>query len=247
MKQWVTPVGRDFQLRLAANDVHVWRADLNVEPSALNRLYLHLSSEEKARAARFVSSNDRNRFTVARAILRELLAGYLELPPADIYIEATQYGKPRLPNGLGVSDLRFNLSHSHGLALYAFALQREVGIDVEKIRPELVTEEIGERFFSARERDGLRRLPSELHSEAFFLCWTRKEAYIKARGEGLHIPLDSFDVTLAPNQPPVLTSADSDKWELHCFHPRPGFVGALVVEASESQLQFLDWPLPTPA
>jgi 4'-phosphopantetheinyl transferase len=243
MSHWVAPNGSRLQLRLAENEVHVWCADLDIEPPALERLAAHLSSEERVRAARFVSPTDRNRFTVARAILRELLGGYLQLPPANICIEAAPHGKPALPNAPGVPDLRFNLSHSHGLALYAFALQREIGIDVEKIRPEFVTEEIGERFFSARERDGLRRLPSELRSEAFFLCWTRKEAYIKARGEGLHIPLDSFDVTLTPNEAAVLTSIDSDRWELHCFQPRPGFVAALVVEAAESQLQLLEWPV----
>jgi 4'-phosphopantetheinyl transferase len=246
MSHWVAPNSSGLQPRLAENDVHVWCADLDLEPPALERLAVHLSSEEKVRAARFVSATDRNRFTVARAILRELLGGYLQLPPANIRIEAASHGKPALPNAPGVPDLRFNLSHSHGLALYAFVLQREIGIDVEKIRPEFVTEKIAERFFSARERDGLRRLPSELHSEAFFLCWTRKEAYIKARGEGLHIPLDSFDVTLTPNEAAVLTSTDSDRWKLHGFHPRPGFVGALVVEAPENQLHFWEWSLPRP-
>jgi len=246
MIPWVIHEGRGSPLLLAEGDVHVWRADLDIDPLGLDRLSALLSVEEKARAARFVFPIDQNRFTVARAVLRELLGGYLQLPPANICIEASQRGKPVLRREPKVVDVRFSLSHSQGLALYAFTRQREVGIDVEKIRPEFATEDIGERYFSARERDDLRVIPSELRSEAFFLCWTRKEAYIKARGEGLYIPLDSFDVTLTPNEAAELTSADSDRWELHSFHPRPGFVGALVVEAPEGQLQFWEWPVLNP-
>jgi 4'-phosphopantetheinyl transferase len=246
MNQWVATNSRPGQLRLAENDVHVWRANLDIDPAALNHLFSHLSTEEKARATRFVSPTDRNRFAVARAILRELLGAYLHLPPANITIQAAAYGKPALCLGPGVADVRFNLSHSHGLALYAFTLQREVGIDVEKIQPQLATEDSGERYFSAREREGLRAIPSKLRTEAFFLCWTRKEAYIKARGAGLNIPLDSFDVTLTPNEAAVLTSTDSEMWELHSLRPQPGFVGALVVETPGSQLHFWEWPLPRP-
>ena len=237
---------RSSPLLLAKGAVHVWRADLDIDPAGLDHLFAHLSIEEKARAARFVSPIDQNRFKVGRGVLRELLGGYLQLPPANICIEAAPFGKPVLRKRPGVVDVRFNLSHSQGLALYAFARQREVGIDVEKIQPEFAAEDIGEKYFSARERDNLRAIPSELRSEAFFLCWTRKEAYIKARGEGLHIPLDTFDVTLTPNETAGLTSTDSDRWELHSFHPRPGFVGALVVEAPQSRLQFWEWsPLKT--
>lgn len=240
MSQWSAPNGGGPS-RLAANDVHVWRADLDIAVPALDHLSAHLSNEENARAARFVSPTDRNRFILARAILRELLGGYLQRPPANILIEAAPRGKPVLRMGAGVLDVRFNLSHSHGLALYAFALHREVGIDVEMIRPEFATEDSVERYFSAREREGLRAISGELRSEAFFLCWTRKEAYIKARGEGLYIPLDSFDVALTPNEPAVLTSTDSDRWELRSIHPGPGFVGALVVEAPECRLRFWEW------
>ena len=243
MSQWVALSGSGGSFRLAENDVHVWRANLDIAASARDNLSAHLSLEEKTRAARFVSPTDRNRFTLARAILRELLGGYLQLPPAHILIETAPRGKPVLRMGAAVPDVRFNLSHSHGLALYAFALHREVGIDVEMIRPEFATEDSVERYFSAREREGLRAISGELRTEAFFVCWTRKEAYIKARGEGLYIPLDTFDVTLTPNQAAVLSSTDSDRWELRSIHPAPGFAGALVVEAPVSRLQFWEWPL----
>jgi len=244
MLQWVTLSGNPSQLRLAENDVHVWRADLDLDPPLVDRFSAHLSGEEKARADRFVFPLDRNRFTVARSILRELLGAYLQLPPAKVSIKASPRGKPALHTEPGLVDVRFNLSHADGLALYAFTWRREVGIDVEKIQPEFATEGRGEQYFSARERHGLQAIPSEFRSEAFFLCWTRKEAYIKARGEGLYIPLDSFDVTITPNEAAVLTSIDSDQWKLHSFYPRPGFVGALVVEAPESHLQFWEWPKP---
>ena len=137
--------------------------------------------------------------------------------------------------------VNFNLSHSHGLAVYAFALGREVGVDVELIRPEFTGDDIAERYFSPRELAELRALSQDLRAEGFFNCWTRKEAYVKARGEGLQIPLKDFDVSLTPGEPPVLESGDISRWSLRSFEPAPGYVAAVVVEGKDWQLRKWEW------
>lgn len=218
------------QLPLIRDEVQVWCASLYVEADNLKRLFGSLSPEEEERARRFVLPVDQHRFVAAHGILRDLLGGYLRLPPAKVCIESAARGKPRLQKGPGALDVRFNLSHSDGLALYAFSLEREVGIDIEKIRPEFANEDMVAQYFSRQEQEDLRSMPSELRSEAFFRCWTRKEAYLKARGEGLHMPLDSFAVSFKPNEPAVLTSQYSENWRLYSLPPQPGFAVALVVE-----------------
>jgi 4'-phosphopantetheinyl transferase len=227
--------------QLAKQEVHIWQARLDVDSAVVERLSSHLTPDEKLRAGRFVLAKDAVRFTVARGILRELLGSYLGQSPSDIRLETGPRGKPAVRTGVRVPDLRFNLSHSHGFALYAFALERELGIDVEKIRPEVVLERIEKNYLSAQELQELGTLPDELRPEGLFLCWTRKEAYIKARGEGLHIPLDSFDVSLTPGRPAVLNSADQDRWSICSLQPEPCFVGALVVEGYGSSLRLREW------
>lgn len=229
------------QPRLGKLDVHIWKAPLDVEPTVADRLASRLSPEELQRASRFVAPKDRDHFKTSHGILRELLAGYLAAPPAEILLESGSRGKPALSASAHNLDLRFNLSHSHDLALYAFALERELGIDVEKIRPSVALEKIQIRYFSAPEQAELNALPPELRPEAFFLCWTRKEAYIKARGEGLHIPLDSFHVSLIPGAPAVLHSPDRERWSIYSLQPPSGFAAALVVEGNENHLHFHDW------
>lgn len=229
------------QLRLYRNEVHVWHARLDVRTAAVEKLGAQISAEERARAARFAFPIDRDRFIVARGVLRELLGAYLHQSPTNVCIETSPHGKPALRRALGVPDLRFNLSHSEDLALYAFTLGRDIGIDVEKIQPKFAAEDISEQYFSVQERHELRAMPSELRTEAFFLCWTRKEAYLKARGKGLGTPLDSFTVSFKPNEPAVLTSMDSSRWILHSLRPQSDFVGALVVEGPPARLCISEW------
>ena len=139
-------------LQLGSNEVHVWRASLDVDSAVQERLSVLLSSAEQERAARFAFARDRNRFTVARAILRQLLGGYLREPPQDVVLETLAYGKPIVAATSRIPSLRFNLSHSHQFALFAFCLEREVGIDIEKIRPQVAFEGIESRYFSPNER-----------------------------------------------------------------------------------------------
>jgi len=144
-----------------------------------------------------------------------------------------------LPN-FGI-QVQFNVSHSRGLALLAFALGRNLGIDVEFIRPEFPADEIAQRYFSPKEVMELRTLPPSLHAEGFYLCWTRKEAYIKATGEGLHVPLESFNVSLTPGRPERLESTDSSRWSMRSLYPDPLYAGALVAEGQHLRLRQWDW------
>src|SRR3984893_3527343 len=186
-------------LALHEGDVHIWLAWLDVETQELTRLRSYLNGEEASRAERFAFPRDRDPFIVGRGRLRELLGKYLHCPPNAVQFKTGRYGKLSLFDDR--DELRFNLSHSHGLALYAFCMGRELGIDSEKIRTEVAGEEIAQRYFSAAEQRDLAEVPKELRDTAFFLCWTRKEAYVKAHGEGLQIALDSFDVSLKPGEP----------------------------------------------
>jgi 4'-phosphopantetheinyl transferase len=225
-------------LALQENELHIWLAWLDVEAQERSRLYSYLSEDEISRAQRFVFPRDRDHFIVARGRLRELLGKYLHCPPKAVQFKTGRYGKLSL---LDDGDrLRFNLSHSHALALYGFCIGRELGIDTEKIRPEFVGEGIAERYFSAREQRELGELPKELRDTAFFLCWTRKEAYIKAHGHGLQIALDSFDVSLKPGEPETLRSADSGRWSVRSFTPAPEFVAAIIVEGEIESTRFLE-------
>lgn len=191
-------------LNLNGDEVHVWRAPLDIGATPLSRFELSLAPDERTRAARFVHVRDRDHFIVARGILRELLGRYLNRSPDEVPLRYGAYGKPELSTDKFSGSIRFNLSHSNGLAVYAFASRREVGIDLELVRPAFAVSEIASRFFSDQEILELQKLPLEMQAEGFFLCWTRKEAYVKARGQGLQIPLENFSVTLTPKEPAEL-------------------------------------------
>jgi 4'-phosphopantetheinyl transferase len=220
---------------LGSDEVHVWRATLDQPPSQIESFRHTLAADEHARAERFYFQRDREHFIVARGVLRSLLGCYLNKAPECLSFRYSSYGKPALAWESGGNTVRFNLSHSHGVALYAVTRGREVGIDLEYIRSDLEVEQIAERFFSRREVATLRTLPPEVQRQAFFLCWTRKEAYIKARGEGLSLPLDQFDVSLIPGEPVALLSTQGDpyevsRWSLQELTPAPGYAAALAVE-----------------
>lgn len=236
--EWSSPAATP---ELADNAIHVWRASLALDSAMLRRLEYTLADNERVRAERFVFEQDRNRFIAARGILRDLLGTYLQCAPQNIGFIYGPHGKPAISSGKSRHPLRFNLSHSHELALIGIGREREIGIDIELIRREFAGEEIANRYFSAEEIDELQRVPAELRAEGFFLCWTRKEAYVKARGEGLQFPLDSFRVSLTPGLPPELNSADHSRWSLRSFAPDVGYVAAIVGEGHGWQLHQLSW------
>ena len=231
---------------LAIHEVHVWRAPLEVPLNVVNFLNCVLSPGECDQARRFYFEKDRQHWIVAHGVLRLLLGRYLEVEASELQFVINAYGKPFLAQPPHEARLHFNLSHSGELALYAFAYDREVGIDVEQMRVTLDYEEVASHYFSAYECTVLRALPISLREEAFFSCWTRKEAYIKARGKGLSLPLDQFDVSLTPWEPAALLTDRKDPpapahWSLCTLAPAVGYAGALAVEGSGWQLTCWQW------
>jgi 4'-phosphopantetheinyl transferase len=218
----------------ARNDeVHIWRAALDVLPSHVENLRTILSNDERERAARFHFERDRSRFIVGRAFLRILIGRYLQKMPSEIQLSYGANGKPFVA-GQEEARFSFNLSHSGCLALYAVTRGREIGVDLERISALMNMEAIAERFFSAQEVAALKELSPDRRQKAFFTCWTRKEAYVKARGEGLSIPLDAFSVSLRPEDLPSLKvqgdPKESSRWSLLAIDPDPDYVGAVAVE-----------------
>jgi len=177
--------------------VHIWRADLNQESELVMTLRNKLTSDERNRGDKFYFENDRIHFIVARGVLREILSYYLGILPQNVELSYGPFGKPQLRGQAG-KHLCFNVSHSHGLALFAITNNREIGVDLELIREESASLAIADHFFSPQEILALRKLPRELQSTAFFNCWTRKEAYIKARGVGIPYCMDGFTVSPGP-------------------------------------------------
>jgi len=233
-------------LSLSGDEVHVWGARLQLPAERIEELSFLLSADERARAARFRFPEYGERFTATRGVLRLLLGGYLDAAPESLCFAYGDHGKPFLSGPHSHSGLRFNLSHSHLIALYALTKYREVGIDVEYPRPKTNWAKIAARFFAKGEVEALQNLPAALQREGFFNCWTRKEAYLKARGEGITIALDSFTVSLKPGEPAALLSSDKDpeevgRWRLQGLIPEPGYVAAVCAEDGDWKLRCWQW------
>ncbi|HEX4460904.1 MAG TPA: 4'-phosphopantetheinyl transferase superfamily protein [Polyangia bacterium] len=215
----------------SAGEVHVWRLDLAHAAAAAERLWSRLSADEQTRAASFAFTRDRVRFVAARAGLRQLLGHALGRDGARLAFATNRFGKPRLADG---GRLAFNVSHSADRAVYALALDREVGIDVEAIRAGFLAEADPAHFFAPRELAELRRAPAAEQTDRFFAGWSRKEAYMKARGLGLSKPLDRFAVSLAPADAALLEDRDDAaavaRWTLAPLAIAPGYSGALCAD-----------------
>lgn len=226
--------------------IHIWRVPLNPEGGTFDRLKRYLSPDELSRAARFRFDLHRIQFIVAHGILREILSRYLHISPVDFVFNTSEYGKPSLTEHCGGDLVTFNLSHSHELGLVGIASRRSIGVDIEYIRDDLADEQVARRFFSAREVDKYLSLPSEERKQAFFACWTRKEAYIKAIGEGLSMPLDRFDVSLAPGEPAEILETRPDpaqalQWMLYALNPAPEYQAAVVVQGRFGRVCCWQW------
>jgi 4'-phosphopantetheinyl transferase len=217
------------RLRLEADDVHVWSMSLDLSEAEQRRLERVISAEETARAERFVFPADRRRYVAAHGLLRSILSGYLGASPGAIAFRSNSDGKPRLAHP---ERVRFNLSHSGFLGLLAVSADREVGVDIEEIRDIGDMEDLAKTCFSPVERAALAAVPTAQRKWAFFAGWTRKEAFLKALGDGLLRPLDSFDVNLTPDEPARLIRAQgvaAESYAVRSLEPAPGYVGALVV------------------
>lgn len=237
-KEWGAPPP---ELSLEDTAVHLWRVNLARPEETVAAFHHLLAPDERERAARFHFPRRRNRYIVSRSALRDLIGRYLERPPASIQFRYGEHGKPALAAAMDAPDFRFNVTHSQTLALIAFTRGRAIGVDVEFARRLDDALAIAERHFSPREFAQFRRLPPQQRVEAFFNCWTRKEAFIKAIGEGLSHPLDTFDVSFAPGETAVLRQVDGSpakaaRWRLESLAPAPGYIAALLVEGHDWRL-----------
>lgn len=225
-------------LNLAQGEIHLWQVALDSPPATVKRLRQILTVEEQIKARRFHWQKDQARFIITRGILRIILGRYLGTNPSAIDFCYGLYGKPALSKKV----LSFNLSHSYNLALYAIALNQEIGIDLEFLQTEVSYREIANQFFSAQEKAKLNRLPTHLQQQAFFRAWTRKEAYLKAIGRGLSLPLNQVEVSLLPTEPAILLniswdSQEASRWLLQEFIPAPEYVATLAVQGQLTQIQ----------
>jgi 4'-phosphopantetheinyl transferase len=229
--------------KIEKNEVHIWTIPLDRDDQAVGRYYQALSTEERKRAARFHFERHRRRYTVSHGAVREILAGYLVTAPAEIQFDQTDHGKPALSGPFKTSGLYFNLTHSHELAVVGLVRDHEIGVDVEYVQKMGDIDGIASRFFSSAERAAYLDLAEDQRALGFFNCWTRKEAFIKAIGEGLSHPLDQFDVNLAPGVPASLLRIGDDdeeapRWTLEPFKPEPDYIGAVALRAREVQVRF---------
>ncbi len=224
---------------LSSDEVHVWCASLDQNAAGYEPL---LSADEQAKAQRFRFEREQRRFVVGRGLLRNILSLYLNFPPEKLQFKYGKQGKPALNTDEFQPTLSFNLAHSGELALYAVTADLEIGIDLEQIRPIPAVQQLAEQFFSPLERAELAALPSTQKLAAFFSGWTRKEAYLKARGDGLTYPLDQFSVSMASEKPARLLNGkegpqELSRWSLRTLAPAPGYVGALAVAGHNWRLE----------
>ena len=230
---------------LADDEVHVWQAQLELPSFQVQQLRGLLTEDELDRANRFSFEMDRQRFIAARGTLRSILSRYIPIYPSHLRFYYHQYGKPFLAPEFSSYLLNFNLSHSGSMALYAITQNMEIGVDIERIHSDFEYEEIAQRFFSVNDVAVLRTTPTEKKPEAFYNCWTRKEAYIKALGKGLSLPLDSFEVSFAPWESPLLITKagpqERSLWTLLNLKPGPGYMGALAVKGIGCGFRYWEW------
>lgn len=239
-KEWPSPPPH---LELLPEEAHVWRIDLKQPPTTKSELLSMLSQEEHERLAQFRFEHLQQSFLISHGALRQILAQYTGLAPAQLRFAIGPFGKPALSPA---SDLRFNLSHSENLALIAITRTRELGVDIEFMRAVREFEQIAARNFSPHEYETLCALAPEEKLGAFFNCWTRKEAFIKALGEGLNMSLDQFEVAFVPGREARLTSlrgsaSEAARWSLFALHPAHGYAAALAVHGAVTKLSCWNW------
>jgi 4'-phosphopantetheinyl transferase len=229
------------------DEVHVWTASRDASDDVVGAMRAVLNDDERRRADRFAFAHDRLRFAVARGLLRTILGQYLARSPESLRFVANAHGKPGLDPALERDlAIRFNLAHSGPWVVYALTLGREIGVDIERVRPEFGGLAIAERFFAPGEIATLQGLPDDSRSLAFFHGWTRKEAYIKAKGKGLALPLDEFEVAIDPDRPAALLATLADpleaaRWTLRELAVEPGYVAAVCVEGQGWTLRQRRW------
>lgn len=241
MTEWLpTPE----KLSIAHSEVHIWRTDLDKPLPQVQQLRQTLSPDEQTRADRFRFDRDRQHFIAGRGILRQILSRYLAIQPSELQFTYSKRGKPSLVTDESNLQIQFNLSHSHGLALYAIASDRKIGIDLEYIRP-IEVQNLAKRFFCPGEYQALTQLPTEQQHRAFFHAWTCKEAYLKATGEGI-IGLEQVEVSVNPDQPAKIISIAGNSqatllWQLDKLAVGSGYTAAVAMQPTCHQFKYWQW------
>lgn len=244
VKGWYQPPG---DLHLSRDHVDVWRTCLDLPEAAIADFAETLSSAEHERAARFRMTDKRNEYIIARGLLRRILARALGGDPQHFIFTYGAHGKPALAQTWKDEAIHFNVSHTQNVALVAVSLKRLVGVDVEHMRPNIECETLAQRFFSSNERASLMDLRQADRRQAFFTCWTRKEAFIKAVGKGLSLGLDQFDVSLQPGEPAALLvtrwdASEASRWSIVDLDVGYGYSAAIAIEGHGGTVRcWEDW------
>lgn len=234
---------------LTPDDVHIWRIALAQNEAVLQKMCAALSADERQRAAQFKFEKLQKRFIISRGALRDILRRYTGRAAAEMVFEYEAHGKPQLAPTFNQNGIQFNLSHAENLALCGVTRRRAIGIDVEFIRSLDDAERLAQRFFSAHENARFSVLPPAQKTAAFYNCWTRKEAFIKALGEGLTHPLHRFDVAFVDGEPPALLHTRPDpreaaRWTLQALAPAENYTGAFVVSGKAVKVKGWQWDAP---
>ncbi|NJM60347.1 MAG: 4'-phosphopantetheinyl transferase superfamily protein [Oscillatoriales cyanobacterium RU_3_3] len=243
-RAWQIPTAN---ITISDTEIHLWCVELDRPQSEIQNIAQILSDSELQRADRFRFYRDKKRFIARRGALRAILSRYLNVAPDRVQFSYGPCGKPEIAANSDCKGICFNLSDSQGLALYAVTRGRKIGVDLEQIRAVPNMEEIADRFFSQQESAALQSVAAEEKARAFFNCWTRKEAYIKAMGDGLSFPLDKFSVSLIPGEPAKLLNVEGDRsaaerWYLKELVTAPDCIAAIAVECKgDRALEIINW------
>lgn len=233
---------------LGDGEAHLWAVSLDLVPERLKHFQSILSPDERERASRFLSEIDVRRYMAARASLRRLLGPYVGIEPDRLRFAYDRFGKPGLSGESQATPVSFSVSHSGDLGLFGFVRSHRVGVDVERVRKDIDVENLAKNHFSPNEFQKLHALSGKRQLEAFFCCWTRKEAYLKARGEGMSYGLGRFEVSIGTDEPVAILRADDDpevsrRWTLEHLTPAPGYLGAVAVESRAIRFQCFQWKI----
>lgn len=229
-------------MELHLNNVHVWNVDVSLKDKRSESFISYLSLDEKERASKYRFEKDRSVYITAKFLLRSLLGHYLKANPKEIAFEYSEFGRPSCLKSI---DLDFNVSHSGNRIIIGFSKEQTIGVDIEKIKTDFDPLNLAKNFFSREEITALSQTKESDVFQAFYRCWTRKESFIKAVGEGLSYPLDSFAVTMDYDHKAGFLKIDNDNdskkdWRLHSFIPAEGYIAAITTDGNPNIIEYFD-------
>jgi 4'-phosphopantetheinyl transferase len=232
--------------QLHQSEVHLWSVSFDTPSEKLGYFRSTLSADEKERVDRFLKIEDHELYTITRGALRSLLGAYLAIEPSEVEFAYDALGKPSLVGMGAQAALNFSVSHSGAQALLGFTRGRRIGVDLERVSADADVLELAERYFSSNEFETLRSLTAEMQHEAFYCGWTRKEAYLKARGEGIFFGLERVEVSLVPGERAIIKKVSDDpnvseNWILEHLLPAPNYIGAVAAEGHDITFRFFRW------